>query len=132
MKKALLMQRVRHPYYQALEKEQVGTFVGCCTADSQTDAGRYQLYNNGSLVLFYTPFLLLTFNFTSGCLCLRCRVEDEGGGGRTLEHDLDKLKEAMYGLDSDLTPHSIILVLVVVSPVSSAASASFVYIFTYR
>ena len=28
-------------------------FIGCCTADSQTDAGRHQLYNNGSLVLFF-------------------------------------------------------------------------------
>ena len=29
---------------------------GCCTADSQTDAGRHQLYNNGSLVLFSTAW----------------------------------------------------------------------------
>ena len=35
-------------------KKQVLPFFGCCTADSQTDAGRYQLFNNGSLVLFST------------------------------------------------------------------------------
>ena len=35
------------------KKEQVWQFFGCCTADSQTDAGRYQLmYNNGLHVLF--------------------------------------------------------------------------------
>ena len=32
-------------------------FFGCCTADSQTDVGRHQLYNNGSLVLFSTPWI---------------------------------------------------------------------------
>jgi len=32
--------------------EKFGNFFGCFTADSQTDAGRHQLYNNGSLVLF--------------------------------------------------------------------------------
>ena len=31
-------------------------FSGCCTADSQTDAGRHRLYNNGSLVLFSTAW----------------------------------------------------------------------------
>jgi len=40
------------------EKEQVWPFFGCCTADSQTDAGRHQLYNNGSLVLFSIAWLL--------------------------------------------------------------------------
>ena len=35
------------------KKEQVWPFFGCCTADSQTDAGRHQLYNNGLLVLFF-------------------------------------------------------------------------------
>ena len=35
------------------KKEQVWPFLGCFTAGSQTDAGRYQLYNNGSLVLFF-------------------------------------------------------------------------------
>ena len=73
---------------------------------------------------------LLTFNFTSGCLCLRCRFADDEGGGRTLEHDLDMLKEARYGRDNDLTPHSIIVTLVFFV-VSSVSSASFVYIFTY-
>ena len=34
------------------KKEQVLPYFGCCTADSQTDAGRQQLYNNGLLVLF--------------------------------------------------------------------------------
>ena len=33
-------------------KKQVLPFFGCCTADSQTDAGRHQLFINGSLVLF--------------------------------------------------------------------------------
>ena len=32
--------------------EQVWPFFGCCTAGSQTDAGRHQLYNNDSLVFF--------------------------------------------------------------------------------
>ena len=36
------------------KKEQVLAFFGCCTADSQTDTGRHQLNNNGSLVIFYT------------------------------------------------------------------------------
>ena len=36
------------------KKEQVWQFFGCCTADSQTDTGRNQLYNNGSPVLFST------------------------------------------------------------------------------
>ena len=35
-------------------KEQVMPFFGCCTADSQTNKVRHQLYNNGSLVLFST------------------------------------------------------------------------------
>ena len=39
---------------QAVEKKNM--FVGCCTADSQTDTGRHQLYNNGSLVLFSTAW----------------------------------------------------------------------------
>ena len=34
------------------KKEQVWPFFCCCTADSQTDTGRHQLYNNGSLVIF--------------------------------------------------------------------------------
>ena len=37
-------------------KEQVWPFFGCCSADSQTDAGRHQLYSNGSLVLFSTAW----------------------------------------------------------------------------
>ena len=41
------------------KKEQVWPFFGCCTADSQTDAGRNQLYNNDSLVLFSTAPLLM-------------------------------------------------------------------------
>ena len=36
-------------------------FFGCCTADSQTDAGRHQLNNNGSLVLFSTACFLCIF-----------------------------------------------------------------------
>ena len=36
------------------KKEQVWPFFGCCTADSQTDAGKHQLYNNGSLNFFST------------------------------------------------------------------------------
>ena len=38
------------------KKEQVLPFFGCCTADSQTDPGRHQLHNNGSLVYFSTPW----------------------------------------------------------------------------
>ena len=40
------------------EKNQFGHFCCCCTADSQTGAGRHQLYNNGSLVLHSTACLL--------------------------------------------------------------------------
>ena len=36
------------------KKNKFDKFFGCCTADSQTDAGRHQLYDNGSLVLFST------------------------------------------------------------------------------
>ena len=36
------------------KKEPVWPFFGCCTADSRTDAGRHQLNNNSSLVLFST------------------------------------------------------------------------------
>ena len=36
------------------KNEQVWLFFGCWSADSQTDTGRHQLYNNGSLVLFST------------------------------------------------------------------------------
>ena len=36
------------------KKEHILSFCSCCTADSQTDAGRHQLYNTGSLVLFST------------------------------------------------------------------------------
>ena len=43
---------------QAVEKKNM--FVGCCTADSQTDTGRHQLYNNCSLV--FPPLLgLMSF-----------------------------------------------------------------------
>ena len=42
------------PTTKQWKKEQVWPFFGCCTADSQTEAGRYQLYNNGSLVRFST------------------------------------------------------------------------------
>ena len=42
----------------AWKKEQVWPFCCCCcAADSQTDAGRHQLYNNGPLVLFSTAWL---------------------------------------------------------------------------
>ena len=41
-------------------KQHVWPFFGFCTADSQTDAGRHQLYNNVSLVLFSTPWSLGT------------------------------------------------------------------------
>ena len=40
--------------FKQWKKEQVWPYFGYCTADSQTDAARHQLYNNGSLVLFYT------------------------------------------------------------------------------
>ena len=74
---------------------------------------------------------VLTFNFKSGCLCLFCcRVavaDEEGGGGRTLEHDLDTLSEARYGRDNDLTPQSIIVFVVVFSVLHLT---SFVYILT--
>ena len=65
------------------------------------------------------PSLESAFSFTFGCLCLRCVVSEEEeveGGGRALEHDLETLREARYGRDSDLTPHSIIVL-----PVSLAA-----------
>ena len=73
---------------------------------------------------------MLTLSFTSGCLCLFCcRVafadEEGGGGGRTLEHDLDTLSEARYGRDNDLTPQSIIVFVVVFSVLHLT---SFVYI----
>ena len=35
--------------YKQWKKEQVLPFIGGCTADSQTDTGRLQLYNNGPL-----------------------------------------------------------------------------------
>ena len=75
---------------------------------------------------------VLTFNFKSGCLCLFCcRVavadEEGGGGGRTLEHDLDTLSEARYGRDKDLTPQSIIVLVAVFSVLHQA---SFVYMLT--
>ena len=38
------------------KKEQVWPFFDLCIADSQTDAGRYQLYNNGSIVLFSSAY----------------------------------------------------------------------------
>ena len=38
------------------KKEQFWPIFGCCTADSQTDTGRHQLYNNGSHVLFSTAW----------------------------------------------------------------------------
>ena len=41
---------------QSVEKEQVWPFFGCCTAYSQTDTGRHQVYNNDSLVLFSTAW----------------------------------------------------------------------------
>ena len=64
------------------------------------------------------PSLESAFSFTFGCLCRRCVVSEEEveGGGRALEHDLETLREARYGRDSDLTPHSIIVL-----PVSLAA-----------
>ena len=52
--------------------------------------------------------------------------EEGGGGGRTLEHDLDTLSEARYGRDNDLTPQSIIVLVVVFSVLLT--SSSFVYI----
>ena len=42
---------------QAVEKAQVRPFYGCCTADSQTDTGRHQLYNNSSLVHFSLRYI---------------------------------------------------------------------------
>ena len=36
------------------KKEPVWPFFCCYTADSLTDTGRHQLYNNGSLILFST------------------------------------------------------------------------------
>ena len=38
------------------KKEHVWQFFGFCTADSQTDTGRHQLYNDGSLVIFSTAW----------------------------------------------------------------------------
>ena len=43
-------------YAKQWKKEQIWPFFGCCTADSQTYAGRHQLYNNGSLVLLPTAW----------------------------------------------------------------------------
>ena len=41
-------------------KGQVWPYFGCCTADSQTDWGRNQLYNNCSLFLFSNAWLAET------------------------------------------------------------------------
>ena len=49
-----LQKRMKFTHSQAMEKKQVRPFFGCCAADSQPDAGRYQMFNNGSLVLFFT------------------------------------------------------------------------------
>ena len=38
---------------QAVEKRTCFAIFYCCAADSLTDAGRHQLYNNGSLVPFF-------------------------------------------------------------------------------
>ena len=56
---------MRHIFKQ-LKKEQVWPFFGCCTADSQTDndASRHQLYNNGQLVLFSNACI-----FLNGIVC---------------------------------------------------------------
>ena len=43
-----------------MEKRTSLAILGCCTADSQTDAGRHQLYNNNWLVLFYSIARSLT------------------------------------------------------------------------
>ena len=43
--------------FKQWKKEQVWPFFGYCTADSQTDAGIHQLYNNGSLDLLSTACL---------------------------------------------------------------------------
>ena len=37
-------------YCQTVDKTASFAIFGCCTADSQTEAGRHQLSNNGSLV----------------------------------------------------------------------------------
>ena len=63
-----------------------------------------------------SPSLESAICFTFGCLCLRCGSTEEEGGGRALEHDLETIREARYGRESDLTPHSIIVL-----PVSLAA-----------
>ena len=47
--------------FKQWKKGQVWPSFVCCTADSQTDAGRHQLYNNnGSLVLFSSACLWLS------------------------------------------------------------------------
>ena len=43
---------IKRTLLQQWNKEQVWPFCCCCIADLQTDSGRYQLYNNGSIVFF--------------------------------------------------------------------------------
>ena len=45
------------------KKGQVWPFFGCCAADSQTDAGRHQLYDTSSLVLLSTAWPIHNTNY---------------------------------------------------------------------
>ena len=57
------------------KKEQVSPpFFGCCRADSQTDTGRHQLYNNGSLVLFFSAWSQYVRHSCKMCLKSPCKV----------------------------------------------------------
>ena len=40
---------------------------GYCTADSQIDADRHQMYNNGTLVLFSTACVLYSLRVSGSC-----------------------------------------------------------------
>ena len=58
------------------KKEQVWPFLGCCTADSQTETGRHQLYNNGSLVLFSTAWMEQVFSSSQTCAISEVTAHD--------------------------------------------------------
>ena len=50
------------------KKEQVWPFLGCCTADTKTDVGRHQLFNNGLLVFFHCLLMIASRkSFTHMC-----------------------------------------------------------------
>ena len=85
------------------KKEQFWPFIGCCIADSQTDTGRHQLYNNGSLVLFPLLDYHLILVIISNNASFRS-FKDHGDGD--VSHGLEGRAEVVQALPRVTLLHS--------------------------